>query len=402
MEKEKHAEERAFYDMSGGNNILSYISQEKKTNYDTILNYLEKTSKVFNQNGMILDDELIKMKERVQKNKGNIWHGFISLNEEHSHQIDTPEKSIQFVKKVFGTFFASAKFHNKNMDLMCALHNDRPHHLHIHFVFWEKEPLYKGKDGKLDFRRKGKIDKHALDMMFVKSGIYVNEKRPVLYPTRDDALKALRNITAFRILKTSPKEIKKEIIALAKDLPKTGRLSYGSQDIKPYQERINKIVVMLLENDKEAKLADKEFYEVLGERKKLIENIIGQTYGYAEEEKEMDKLFPKYHFHIDGKNIHIIEDIEKDYKRRQGNIILQVARNIQPELINQKKKRNVNDTNYKRSLHISEKKITSIFNQFLSSFTNESKLLKRDFCKRLEEIEEEMKQEKEGKEYIQK
>lgn len=388
--------------MSGGNNILSYISQEKKTNYDSILNYLEKTSKVFNQNGMILDEELKMMKERVKKNKGNIWHGFISLNEEQSHQIDTPEKSIQFVKEVFGTFFASAKFHSKNMDLMCALHNDRPHHLHIHFVFWEKEPLYKGKDGELIYRRKGKIDKHALDMMFVKSGIFVNEKKDRLYPTRDEALKELKSITSYKTLKTSPQEIKKEIIALSKDLPKIGRLSYGSKDMEKYRKRIDKIVLMLLEADEKAKLADKEFYEALEKRKQVIQNIISQTYGYIEDKKEVDKLLPKYNFHIDEKNIHIVEDIEKDYKRRQGNIILQVTRNIQPELINQNKKRKASDTNYKKSLHISEKKINSILNQFLSSFAKDSELLKRDFCKRLEEIEEEMKKEKEEKENRQK
>ena len=191
------------------------------------------------------------------------------------------------------------------------------------------------------------------------------------------------------------------MIKLSKDLPKTGRLSYGSKDMEGYQKRIDKIVAMLLENDEKAKLADKEFYDAFEERKKLIQNIIGKTYGYMEENK-VNKLLPKYHFHIDEKNIHIIEDIEKDYKRRQGNIILQVARNIQPELINQNKKRKASDTNYKKSLHISEKKITSIFNQFLSSFPKESMLLKRDFCNRLKEIEEEMKKEREEKEYIQK
>ena len=50
----------------------------------------------------------------------------------------------------------------KNIDLMCALHLDRPDHLHFHFVFWEKEPKYKGKDGVLSYRRKGKIEKTAI------------------------------------------------------------------------------------------------------------------------------------------------------------------------------------------------------------------------------------------------
>ena len=95
---------------------------------------------------MITPAELELMKDRLKKNKGNIWHGFISLSEEESYKIDTPEKCIKFVKNVFGSFFKTAHLEESNMDLMCALHSDRPHHLHIHFQFWEKESRYR--DGK--------------------------------------------------------------------------------------------------------------------------------------------------------------------------------------------------------------------------------------------------------------
>ena len=114
--------------MTGKKNILSYISQDKKTNYDSILEYLKKNTKVFNQIGLIEEDELQQMKERAKQNKGNIWHGFISLNEENSHKIDTLEKSIVLVNQTFFTFFQSAKLNSKNIDLICSLHTDRPHH----------------------------------------------------------------------------------------------------------------------------------------------------------------------------------------------------------------------------------------------------------------------------------
>ena len=183
--------------MTGKKNILSYISQDKKTNYDSILEYLQKNTKVFNQKGLIEEDELQQMKERAKQNKGNIWHGFISLNEENSHKIDTLEKSIVLVNQTFFTFFQSAKLNSKNIDLICSLHTDRPHHLHIHFVFWEKEPTYQEKDGTLTYRKKGKIDKKALDKMFVKTGIFVSENRDDLSRKRQEAIKALREMTAI-------------------------------------------------------------------------------------------------------------------------------------------------------------------------------------------------------------
>ncbi len=50
----------------------------------------------------------------------------------------------------------------KNMDLVCALHLDRPHHLHIHFTFFEKEPRFPGKNNTKVYRAKGKVDKKAI------------------------------------------------------------------------------------------------------------------------------------------------------------------------------------------------------------------------------------------------
>ena len=80
---------------------------------------------------MISAEEVEQMKARVALNQGNIWHGFVSFNEHDSAKIDTPEKCIQLIKNVFPTFLREAHLNPKNIDLMCALHLDRPHHLHI-------------------------------------------------------------------------------------------------------------------------------------------------------------------------------------------------------------------------------------------------------------------------------
>lgn len=169
-EREKHADERAFFDMTGEKNVYDYITTEgKRTGKRTALEYLQKNTGVFNDKGMIPQEQVNEMKARLKENKGHIWHGFISLNEEQSHKIDTPEKCIELIKRTFPAFLQDAKFHKNNVDLMCALHLDKPHHLHIHFVFWEKEPKYKSKkDDKLHYRRVGRIEKKSIDNMLAR------------------------------------------------------------------------------------------------------------------------------------------------------------------------------------------------------------------------------------------
>lgn len=96
--------------------------------------YLQKNTGVFNDKGMIPKDEIAEMKSRLKNNRGAIWHGFISLSAEQSYKIDTPEKCVELIKRTFPSFLRDDKLNPDNIDLMCALHTDRPHHLHIHFV----------------------------------------------------------------------------------------------------------------------------------------------------------------------------------------------------------------------------------------------------------------------------
>ena len=237
--------------------------------------------------------------------------------------------------------------------------------------------------------------------MFVKTGIFVSENRVDLSRKRQEAIKALREMTAIKVAMNSKEEIKKAILSLAKELPKTGRISYGSQDMKPYRERVDQIVKMLLDYNGKARVANRQFYEELEKRKKVIENIMNQTFAYSErnlDEERMKEYLPLYHFNIDKKNIDIIEKIEKDYQRRQGNLVLQLAKFIKPEFYERKKNYTVNHIGLKKSIRISEKKINQMFNLFMLSFGEESELLQKQYTNRLQEIEEEIKQEKKKEE----
>ena len=75
-ERERHADERAFYDMSGEKNMFEYMTTGgKRTGKRTALEYLQKNTGVFNDRGMIPQEQVIEMKARLKQNKGCVWHG---------------------------------------------------------------------------------------------------------------------------------------------------------------------------------------------------------------------------------------------------------------------------------------------------------------------------------------
>lgn len=401
-DRNKNATERAFYDMSGEKNVYDYITTEGKRvgNKFTALEYLQKSTGVFNQSGMIPQKEVDEMKARAKKNKGNIWHGFISFNEHDSEKINTPEKCIRLVKNIFPTFLRESGLNPNNIDLMCALHLDRPHHLHIHFVFWEKEPKFKNNDGSVGYRKKGKISNEAIDNMFVRLGLFADDERDKLHKARDDSLKKLRKMTCVKTAMYSTDEIKREILSLAKDLPKTGRLTYGSKDMEAYRERVDKIVNMLLDHDKTARKAHLRFYEQLEEKRRVIENICGKEYalsGANTSPQTIERELPKYHHKIDESHIKIIETIEADYKRRQGNLVLNLCKFVKPEYFERdpNKKYKTSDNKLKRRLNISKRNVGRRLDKFFRSFGQESELIERDFSHRLQDIEKEIERERE-------
>lgn len=100
------------------------------------------------------------------------------------------------------------------------------------------------------------------------------------------------------------------------------------------------------------------------------------------------------HYAIDPQNISLIQELEEDYKRRQGNIVLRAVKDIKPKIYERKYRHKVNDKSLKRKLAISHYKVGKLIGSFLSSFGEESEYLSRDYTDRLKEIEDEMEAER--------
>ena len=387
-ERKKFERERPYYEMrDGGNNIYKYMTSDRKLNGENsksdmrdMISYFEKSTGVFNGDGFISQQELKAIQERAKANK-ILWHGFISLNEEMSRKIDMPEKCMRLVKRTFGEFFRDMGLDPKNIDLICSLHKDKPHHLHIHFWFAEKEPKCKYRKKELEYRHKGKIEKAVIDRMHVRLNAFIDERTDKLYMTRNEALRELKRI-AFPTSSVSEDEVRKELIALAKAIPKDASFFYSKKDMLPYREQIDKTVNRLMLFDIRARKADRKFYERLSGLRCKIDELC-------------EPIKSGNHYAIDPQNITLIQELEEDYKKRQGNIVLRAVKTIKPEIYERKFRRKVNDNSLKRKLAISHYKVGKLIGGFLSSFGEESEYLSKDYTNRLREIEEEMEAEHE-------
>ena len=377
-----------------------YGEEKKKF---TMLEYLQKSTGVFNQNGMLSKAEVMEMKRRAQTGEKNLWHGFISFNKENSDKIDDPEKCIALVKKMFGQFFKDAGFNPDNMDLMCALHLDRPEHLHIHYVFWEKEPKVKNQRAAgYIYRKKGKIPLEVIDKMTERLNDYTIDDD--LAEKRQKATEAMREVLIKKdgygdaVIRD---ELRDKILSLADKLPKDKPLYYASKDMAPYREEIDDIVDSLTLCDTKLFYADRAFKQELKEKQRKLGSIMSN---YYKERKEIElrnvQNMNGYTEIGDGlKNLHTIEALEWDYKRRLGNLVLYDIRRIQNATYkrNPRRKYKTNDKGLKRSLAISRRKINRIMDGLFSSVADMFSPETENYHNRLREIEEEMQEEDESR-----
>ena len=388
--------------MSGAHNIYKYITTEGKIYGEeakkfTMLEYLQKSTGVFNQDGMLTKEQVKEMRKRAQTGEKNLWHGFISFNKENSEKIDDPEKCIALVKQTFGQFFKDAGFNPDNMDLMGALHLDRPEHLHIHYVFWEKEPKVKNQRAAgYKYRAKGKIPLDVIDKMTERLNAY----------TIDDDLANKRKKVIEELTRTSNEYdvahlndiLRRWLKELADELPKDKPLWYGNKDMTEYRPKIDLVAEWLIDLDEKTRETDSAFRWKLRDKEQTLKDIMGN---YYQRRLTTERLFmenvPNKADDDGVKSIHTIERLEWDYRRRLGNIVLKKVQEIQRQTYkrNPRRKYKTNDKNLKRNLTISARKVRGIMDGLFGSVAELFSPETTNYRNRLREIEEEMQAEHE-------
>ena len=392
----KHAKERAFYTMTGdGDTIYRYMTREGKICGEhlkqlTVLEYLHKSTGVFNGDGMISKEELADMKFRAQSGEKNIWHGFISFDEEHSEKIDTPQKCIELVRRTFRPFFKEAGLDPDNVDLMCSLHLDRPTHLHIHYVFWEKEPKIKNQRAAgYKYRARGRIKPEAIAAMTERLnslalGDELTLKKTDMYASFKRSTEGMQAFYRDRA--------EREIRRLAKDLPESCSFRYADDDLQPFRKRIDDIVYKLLLCDQRLYEKHDDFLELIDKKQKELEGIMGRKYA---DKLSTDRSYmrPPFVGGSDLKKIKTLERLKWDYNRRLGDIVLREAKKVRTHTYkyNTRFKHKANDKRLRRNILFSERRLSKDFEGLFSSLFSLFMPEMRSYPSRLREIEEEMK-----------
>ncbi len=273
---------------------------------------------------------------------------------------------------------------------------DRPEHLHIHFVFWEKTADVKNKRAAgYYYRKKGKISMSVIDKMTERLNAY----------TIDDDLASKRQKAVEKLMRTSNEYdlaelndmLRKKLKELAEDLPKDKPLWYASKEMAPYRIKIDTVAEWLIDLDERTYKADHAFRKELRETEQKLKTIMSNYYK-ERKEKELRNVQNMEGFTEMGdglKTLHTIEALEWDYRRRLGNIVLRKVRQIQRQTYkrNPRRKYKANDKQLKRSLAISARKVRGVMDGLFSSVAELFSPETQNYHNRLREIEEEMQAE---------
>lgn len=294
---------------------------------------------------------------------------------------------------MFGKFFKDVGFDKDNIDLMCALHLDKPRHLHIHYIFWERAPKVKNKRAAgYTYRVKGKIPLAVIDKITERLNAWTIPDD--IAHKRDEATQALFEHKDF--CKAWERDYAtKELLSLAEKLPRDKPLFYASKEMAPYRADIDFAVQTIIDTDEKVCKAHEAFKAELKRKKVALQSIMGSYYkSRLEVEKQTMESEPPACYEKYLGNVHTIEKLEWDYKRRMGNIVLKKVRYIQDNTYryDKRRKHKTNDKYIKRNLAISDRIIRRSLHGLFDSVAELFSPEVSTHFNRLREIEEEIKQ----------
>lgn len=351
---EKRAEyiaERNFYNLTADYNYFTYtLNGQKVAKNANAEHYFTRegtNTGLFNMYGAIDEEKKNEIKAQLKNSKSTIWHGFISFDDDTSRGFTTQENCVKFMRQTFGSFLERAGFKKSNIELYCSLHEDTDHR-HIHFAFFEREPLRLDKNGVLGFTRKGKISPVAIDNYLVSANMHLSKHGAEYYTSRDKAITEMNRLREIKSrtgfidgrASTASLMLNFEINKLVSKLPKTGRLQYNAKEMAALRPEIDKVAELLIRSDAGTFRAHgqmlQELARIENEVKQLAADgklgyVDGKRMSAADIAAAMDSstrnnaLSMRY---LDMQHVDYFKRLQDDYKARIGNVVLSMCKDI--------------------------------------------------------------------------
>lgn len=313
----------------GAGSYFNYTERYVGKECDSLLNYTGRYGATVSSLGDLDSKERIeRFKEEGIKSlskEGAICYEFILSLKDYetatSFSLLNQEQFSSVIKKIMPVYFKSIGLDSKNVSWWEDFHPENRTspipHPHIHLLFFEKEP-----SGTFD-KSYGKLPKKALDSFKRMFGNELLKRDPsnIYNQLFDDINISKRNVlSTFQNVDFSKIKSLKELYVV---LPKTGRLSIDSENMKPYKNIVYRIVDDLL-NSRECIKEWGNFITSLDKYEYTLEKNIGEKVS-TRKENEISKikkqianaiLSGKKDFEEENKYENIIKNV--NYKSSDG------------------------------------------------------------------------------------
>jgi hypothetical protein len=421
MGRAKYAASRKFYDLTAGYNYFSYmLNGQKAVKNKDAARYYARNEKdgdpnntgLFNADGRIAREKMEEIKKSLAKTGSIVWHGFISFDAETSKGFATQEQAIRFLKHSFNDFIAKSHLKRGNTELFAALHEDTAHHHHIHFSFFEKQP-HRNKNGELTYTKRGSFPQKLLDNYLVSANMHLSDNSYDYYTARDRAMEKLKEIRAAGAEVYRDRELNEKLSVLARKLPAAGRLSYGSEDMKPFRAEIDALANALIRGNPDALAAHREVLEQIAAREREAvriarENRVAYAQGArltaadvravmgAKSAGEIrNKGIPAEFVdagRLDIGQIEYIKRLREDYRTRVGNQIVGLLKDMKRDVRAEQRRAKANDRQLKIDARRHRARGGRLMLDFMRALGAQNGV-QADFMKHMRQIEHENERE---------
>lgn len=303
----EHREERRFYSSNKDDDYLKYVNKgsNEKLDYVEYSGNKEKSHGVFNEKGLMTSEMIKEMRTMLRNTDSPIWHGVISFTEEFGDTYcNTFEKAFELMKNELPKFFEKAGLIPENIVWYAGLHENTDNK-HIHLSFFEKEPLRNKQGHKEVCFSDGIIPIKAINWFKIKAEIrllQITKEIQLARKTLTDEMKKDMKLGDYM----------KHINSLYFSLPHEHRMSYDSENIKPYKEQIDMVVNAIIMSNEDLQRKFNDFRSF----------IVKRDYEIKEAYKRIN---------VDYKDKLLFDKCMDDIYRRLGNIVLRTIRDIRWE-----------------------------------------------------------------------
>lgn len=396
---------RNFYNMTAEYNYFSYALDKKKVvknrNAEDYYTKSNTNEGLFNLDGSMSSEDLNRLKKKLAETKSIIWHGFISFDQETTKGFDTQEKAIKFMRQTFREFLRNAGLKPDNIELYAALHDDTPHHHHIHFAFFEKEQKRRDKNGVLGYTRRGKIDPKAIDNYLVSANMHLSEHGDEYYTARDAAMARLREVKKEVAIGVKCNQtLNGSLFELISKLPKEGRLQYRAKPMEQLRPAIDRVANLLIMSDEKAKQAHiemlKQFARIESETRELVEKnklayVDDRRMSKKEIENAMNNGVTVNEKFVDYRNVNYFDKLKEDYAARVGNVVLGLCKQLEIGDVRDRKRRvGINDKGLKIGAKRKRKRQESLLSEVKHLLSLCSKNTQENFIQTVQQNEREI------------